>query len=67
MADNRVLLGKLANAVNVLLFAAACTAFALGIHALGDRRDLQALYWLIVGGLALKGATDMLRPRSQSR
>lgn len=67
MADNRALMGKLANAVNVLLFAAACVAFALGIHALGDRRDLSALYWLIVGGLSLKGATDMLRPRSQSR
>ena len=67
MAENRALLGKLANAVNLVLFAAACAAFALGVHALGDRRDLQALYWLIVGGLALKGATDMLRPRSAGR
>jgi hypothetical protein len=46
------------------LFVAACAAFALGIVALGDRRDLAALYWLVVGALALKGATDMLRPRS---
>jgi hypothetical protein len=67
MADNRALLGKLANAVNVVLFAAACAAFTLGLYALGDQRDLQALYWLVVGGLCLKAATDMLRPRSQAR
>jgi hypothetical protein len=67
MADNRALMSRLANAVNVVLFVAACSAFALGLLALGDRRDLQALYWLVVGGLALKGASDMLRPRSQSR
>ena len=57
-------MGRVADVVNVLLFVAACGAFAMGILALGDRRDLAALYWLAVGGLALKGATDMLRPRS---
>ncbi len=57
-------MGRVADVVNILLFVAACAAFALGIAALGDRRDLAALYWLIVGALALKGATDMLRPRS---
>jgi hypothetical protein len=57
-------MNRVADAVNVLLFVVACVAFALGIVALGDRRDLAALYWLAVGGLALKGATDMLRPRS---
>lgn len=57
-------MGRVADVVNVMLFVAACTAFALGILALGDRRDLAALYWLAVGGLALKGATDMLRPKS---
>jgi hypothetical protein len=57
-------MGRVADVVNILLFVAACAAFALGIVALGDRRDLAALYWLIVGALALKGATDMMRPRS---
>lgn len=66
-SDHRSLSTKLANAVNVLVFVGACASFALGIHALGERRDLQALYWLVVGGLALKAATDMLRPRSQAR
>ena len=57
-------MGRVADVVNILLFVAACAAFALGIVALGDRRDLAALYWLVVGALALKGATDMMRPRS---
>ena len=64
---DRALMSRVANAVNVVLFAAACTSFALGIYALGDRRDLQAIYWLIVGGISLKAATDMLRPRSSGR
>lgn len=57
-------MGRVADVVNVVLFVAACAAFAAGIIALGDRRDLAALYWLVVGALALKGATDMLRPKS---
>lgn len=59
-------MSRIADVVNVMLFVAACVAFVLGVVALGDRRDLAALYWLVVGGLALKGATDMLRPRSSS-
>lgn len=64
---DRALMSRVANAVNLVLFAAACASFALGIYALGDRRDLQAIYWLIVGGISLKAATDMLRPRSSGR
>jgi hypothetical protein len=60
-------MNRVANAVNLLLFVAACVSFALGLYALGDRRDLQAIYWLIVGGISLKAATDMLRPRASSR
>jgi hypothetical protein len=58
-------MARVADVINILLFVAACAAFALGIHALGDRRDLAALYWLTVGGLAHKGATDNLRPKSR--
>jgi len=64
---DRALMNRVANAVNLLLFVAACTSFGLGLYALGDRRDLQAIYWLIVGGISLKAATDMLRPRASSR
>lgn len=57
----------MARAIDILsigLVALATGAFAAGIYALGDRKDLEALYWLAVGGLMLKAATDMLRPRS---
>jgi len=64
---DRVLMSRVANAVNLLLFLAACASFALGLYALGDRRDLQAIYWLVVGGISLKAATDMLRPRASGR
>jgi hypothetical protein len=64
MSEQRSRSGRIANAVNLALFVTACAAFGAGIYALGDRKDLQALYYLLLGGLALKGAVDMLRPRS---
>jgi hypothetical protein len=51
----------------VLLLAAAAVAFGLGIHSLGARHDLAALYWLVIGALVLRAATDLLRPKSSSR
>jgi len=65
--SDRVLLSRVANWVNLALFFAACASFALGLHALGDRRDLQALYFLVIGGVSLRAASDMLRPRSPTR
>ncbi|MBK7585439.1 MAG: hypothetical protein IPI67_35295 [Myxococcales bacterium] len=53
--------------ISVVLLAAAAGAFIFGVNALGDRRDLDALYWLVVGGLTLRAATDMLRPKGASR
>jgi hypothetical protein len=64
---DRLAMSRVANAVNLVLFVAACVSFALGLYALGDRRDLQAIYWLIVGGVSLRAATDMLRPRPSNR
>jgi len=46
----------------VLLVSAAC-AFAFGIRSLGDREDFKAVYLLVVGALALRGSTELLRPR----
>lgn len=46
----------------VLLIAAAC-AFGYGVYALGDRQDFKALYLLIIGALALRSSTELLRPR----
>jgi hypothetical protein len=45
------------------LLLVAALAFALGVRALDREEDRFALYWLVVGALSLKGATDLLRPR----
>jgi hypothetical protein len=50
--------------VSGLLVVAAGVAFSYGVYALGQRRDLVALYLLVVGGLCLKAATELLRPKS---
>ena len=34
--------------------------------SLGDHQDFKAIYCLIVGALALKASTEMLRPRGGS-
>lgn len=54
---------KLADVVSILLLLSAVAAFAMGIAVLSERRDLLALYWLVVGGLALRAATQLLRPK----
>lgn len=53
--------------VSVILLAGGAFAFVLGIRALGDRNDLESLYWLVVGAVALRSATDMLRPKGSAR
>lgn len=58
---------KVVDFIALLLLAAAAAAFTAGVWALGDRKDLNALYWLVVGGLVLRAATDMLRPKPGSR
>ena len=65
--NERAFMSRIANLVNLTLFVAACVSFACGLHALGDRRDLQAIYFLVVGGVALRSATEMLRPRASGR
>ncbi len=47
----------------ILLLAAAAAAFSFGVYALGNRQDFKAIYLLIIGGLALKASTELLRPR----
>ena len=57
----------MARVLDILSFAlvlAGGTAFARGVQALGERKDLVALYLLIVGALCLKAATDLLRPKA---
>jgi len=58
---------KVADWISILLLFGAAAAFALGVAALGDARDLHALYWLVVGAVALRGSVDLVRPRSGAR
>lgn len=60
-------MSKAVDILSVLLLLVATVAFAAGIFALGEREDLRALYFLVLGALCLKAATEMLRPRSGSR
>lgn len=47
----------------ILLLLSAAAAFGFGVRALGDREDFRALYLLVIGGLALRASTELLRPR----
>jgi len=60
-------MGKLVDAFSIGLLALSAVAFALGVRALGDERDLLALYWLVAGALLLRSATDLLRPKPDHR
>jgi hypothetical protein len=50
------------DAIAVVLVLAAAGAFALGSAALSHAEDVQALYWLIVGFVAVRGAVQISRP-----
>lgn len=60
-------MGKLLDAVSFALVGGAAAAFAAGAAALGEQRDLAALYWLVVGALVLRAAVQSIRPRSGAR
>ena len=60
-------MSKVLDALGILFVLGASAAFAVGVSALGERRDLAALYWLAIGGLVLRAAVELLRPRSSAR
>jgi hypothetical protein len=47
----------------VVLLIGAIAGFAFGLGALEKQRDLDALYFLVLGAVLLKCSTDLLRPR----
>jgi hypothetical protein len=59
-------LARAIDALAILLFLVAAGAFAFGLKALADLEDFRAIYLLVVGGLALRASTELLRPRSGS-
>ncbi len=52
------------DALTVLLFIAALAGFLLGVLALAGQRELEALYWLVVGALLLRGSVRLALPRA---
>jgi hypothetical protein len=60
-------MSKVIDALSILLVLGAALSFSFGVAALAERRDLIALYWLVIGGLVLRAGVELLRPRSSSR
>ncbi|NLE88637.1 MAG: hypothetical protein GX607_19850 [Myxococcales bacterium] len=58
---------RLLDVLGLCLLMGAAAAFLYGLDALGARRDLEALYALCVGALALRASTDLLRPKVGAR
>lgn len=57
-------MARVLDLIACLLVVAGGVAFTRGVQALGERKDLIAIYLLIVGALCLKAATDLLRPKA---
>lgn len=55
-------MSRLIDALSLLLMGLAGVAFFLGVDSIGEQQDVRALYWLAMGGLLLRGATELLRP-----
>ncbi len=55
--------GRVIDVLAVVLFLGAGAAFAFGVDALARLEDVRAIYLLVVGGLALRASTEILRPR----
>jgi hypothetical protein len=60
-------MNRVVDLIAIAFLIGAVVCFSLGINALGERKDLNALYWLVVGGLVLRASTDILRPKASSR
>jgi hypothetical protein len=60
-------MSKVIDALSILLVLGAALAFSFGVAALAEHHDLVAVYWLVIGGLVLCAAVELLRPRSSSR
>lgn len=57
------LVSRAIDVLAICLFLASAGAFSFGIAAIGDHQDVRALYLLVIGGLSLRSATEILRPR----
>ena len=53
----------LMDAIALSMLVAAGIAFGVGAASLARAEDLKALYWLVVGFIAVRGAVQIARPR----
>ncbi len=61
------IMSRFVDLLTILLLLLAALAFSVGVYALSEAKDLQAFYWLAMGGLSLRASVDLLRPRSGVR
>ena len=54
---------QLLDGIAIAMVVAAAVAFGVGASALAHSEDLKALYWLVVGGISLRSAVQIARPR----
>jgi hypothetical protein len=57
------LLMHLLDGIALSMLIAAGIAFGVGASSLARAEDLKALYWLVVGIVAVRGAVQIARPR----
>ena len=53
---------QLLDALAALLVLGAAAAFTLGAMALGRANDIEAIYFLVVGIVALRAGIQVVRP-----
>lgn len=54
---------QLFDGIALAMVVAAGLAFGVGASSLARAEDLKALYWLVVGIVALRSAVQIARPR----
>jgi hypothetical protein len=54
---------QLLDAIALAMLVAAGVAFGVGASSLSRAEDLKAIYWLVVGIVAVRGAVQIARPR----
>jgi hypothetical protein len=54
---------QILDGIALAMVVAAGLAFAVGASSLARAEDLKALYWLVVGIVAVRGAVQIARPR----
>jgi hypothetical protein len=57
---------QLGDILAIVLLVGATVAFVMGNVALSHAEDLKALYWLMIGVFALRGAVQVGRPGAKT-